>query len=141
MLFAFGIIGLAALVVPIISMIKSDVAISLPMLMFVGAYQFLLFFRNCYTSYLSCTNRLDYMPAFVITALACLSLSFSLTQPAFLGMWGLVAAQIITQLAYNVWKWPLQVHRELNLGWWEMWRLGFSEMKVLIFNRRKEEAA
>jgi hypothetical protein len=57
-------------------------------------------------------------------------------------MWGLVVAQIATQLAYNVWKWPMQVHKELNLKWRDMWILGFNEMRILILNhRRKEETA
>jgi hypothetical protein len=54
-----------------------------------------------------------------------------------------VVVQIVTQLAYNVWKWPMLVHRELELRWTEMWRMGLSEIKLLILNRagKKEGSA
>jgi O-antigen/teichoic acid export membrane protein len=138
MLFIIGIVALIVIGMPLFSMVKSDVVIDRGMLMFVGVYQFLIFFRNCYTSYLSCTNRLDYMTSFVVASLICLPLSLLLIQSTLLGLWGLVTAQIVTQLAYNVWKWPLQVHRELNLRCGEMWRLGIGEMKSLVFNRKRK---
>ena len=46
-----------------------------------------------------------------------------------MGMWGLVAAQIISQLVYNFWHWPLVVHKELKMSFIDLIKLGYSETR------------
>jgi hypothetical protein len=47
-------------------------------------------------------------------------------------MVGLVIAQILSQCIYNVWAWPLKVHKELGLSVKKMMMLGNNEFKKVV---------
>ena len=56
--------------IPFVRWIKPTYAISASVLFFVSVCQFLLKLVNCYTTYISTTNRLIYSGSFVVTSLA-----------------------------------------------------------------------
>ena len=103
----------------------------------------MLKFRNCYTSYFSCTNRILYVNGFILSAIICVILSFIFIGPFNYGVWGLIIAQILSQLFYNVWKWPSLAHREMNLSFQEMVSIGTVEsirgITDSILKREKRE--
>lgn len=132
------IIGTAAVVVigrPVIRLIKPEMNIGVGIMLGVSFYQFILKFRNCYTSYLSNSNRIIYFRAFMIFAIVCVGLEFLLCGVFNMGMWGLVIAQVVSQMIYNVWHWPLVVHRELNMNLYELLKLGFLETRNKLIKR------
>ena len=132
------IIGTAAVVVigrPVIRLIKPEMNIGVGIMLGVSFYQFILKFRNCYTSYLSNSNRIIYFSAFMIFAIVCVGLEFLLCGVFNMGMWGLVIAQVVSQMIYNVWHWPLVVHRELNMNLYELLKLGFLETRNKLIKR------
>lgn len=113
-LYPLGLIGLM-LFIPVINIIKGSAILTIPLLFSVGFYQFILKFRDCYAWYLGSTNRVIYYKSFIFSSVLCTTLSV-----LFVGYWhlnisGFVYAQIISQLVFNVWYWPLYVHRELHL--------------------------
>ena len=125
--------------IPVLHILKPEMVITIPLLLGVCANQFLLMYIKCYTYYLSSTNRLIYMPAFVISAIACVGLSFLLIGPLKLGVWGLIIAQVGVQLAFNAWYWQRFVHRELSLsmpGMFAMARVQLKEELAKFKNRR-----
>lgn len=116
---------------PILRLIKPDTTPSVLIMLGVGFYQFMLKFRNCYTSYFSCTNRILYARAFIVSSV------FGVVQAMIylnigLGIWGLILAQIISQGIYNVWYWPLKAHREMALDFSQTIRYGIEELKKII---------
>ena len=113
--FAFATFVAAAVGIPILHLLKPGMAFSVPLLLGICANQFLLMYVKCYTYYLSSTNRLVYMPAFVITAAACVGLWFVTLGPLNMGVWGIIVVQVGLQLAFNAWYWRRFVHRELGL--------------------------
>lgn len=127
-LFVLGTVGVIALVLPILRLIKPSTVVSVSVLIGLCLYQFMLKFRNCYTSYFSCTNRIPYLKGFVFSAIMCVLLSIVMIGPLHLGIWGLISAQVISQAVYNVWKWPVLVHREMRLSVKELISLGTIEM-------------
>lgn len=113
-LYPLGLIGLT-LFIPVINIIKGSAILTIPLLFSVGFYQFILKFRDCYAWYLGSTNRVIYYKSFIFSSILCTTLSV-----LFVGYWHLnitsfVYAQIISQLVFNVWYWPLYVHKELHL--------------------------
>lgn len=126
-LFVFGMVLLVVVGIPVIHVIKPTYVISIPVLFAIGAYQFILSFRNCYATYISTTNRVIYYKAFIFSAILCIVLEFAFTGYFELGAWGLVWAQIFSQLVYNLWKWPMVVHDELNLSIKQMIELAKNE--------------
>lgn len=136
LLFTAGIAGLAVCMQPVLYWLQSSVQLSLSVLLLAGLYQFVLHLRNCYASYLSCTNRLEYMPAFVLSAAVGLLGSVLLGQWRLDAVWVLLVPPIAAQLAYNIWRWPRQVHAELALGGRELWQLGLREIRALLYRER-----
>lgn len=110
-----GIVGVVILGLPILRLVKPDVIIGIPVMLGIFSYSFIVGFRNCFTSYFSCTNRLIYVPAFIISSIFCVLLSVLFMQ---LGakLWGLILAQIICQLSFNAWYWPRKACLELQIN-------------------------
>ena len=131
--FFMGVIGVSFFVLPFLKYIKPESVISISVFLSLCFYHFILKFRDCYTSYFSCTNRIIYMKSFVISSIACIFLSFVLAGGCNLGMWGLIIAQIVSQIVYNFWYWPLKVHDELCISFTEM----FIDGNKLIMNKIK----
>lgn len=115
--FLLGALGVIFVGLPIIKLIKPEFMIGVFMLSGIFLSQFVLQFRNCYSSYFSCTNRIDYMPAFLVSSI--LGLLFSVIFMKWLNMkaWGLILGQIMSQILFNAWYWPMKAHRELDLNW------------------------
>ncbi len=128
------LLGLAAIVtvgLPVLRLIKPATTPGIAVMLGVSAYQFMLKFRNCYTSYFSCTNRIPYAKAFLISSALGVALAAGLLALGW-GIWGLIWAQIISQGCYNVWVWPLRAHREMELSAGQTVRYGWEEMLRIL---------
>ena len=128
-LFILGTVGFIVVGLPVLKLVKPGTIVSVPVLLGLFLYQFMLKYRNCYTSYFSCTNRIIYVNGFVVSAILCVFFSFILIGPLQFGVWGLIAAQIFSQGVYNFWHWPMLAHKELNLRSGEMICMGISEFR------------
>lgn len=109
-----GVLGVLFVGLPILRLVKPEVVMSISLMIGLFVGQFIMRFRDCFSSYFSCTNRLDYMPAFVISSVLCILLSILLLQ-CDLKIWGLVIAQIVSQALFNMWFWPMKAYRELRI--------------------------
>lgn len=136
-LYLAGIILFCLGGMPVLKFIRPSATVSYPVLLGLCAYQFILQFRNCYTSYFSCTNRIIYLRAFLCSSILCIGLSLFLAGSCQLGIWGLIMAQITSQVVYNLWKWPLLAHRELHLSARNMICAGSRELVQSCLRRRK----
>lgn len=132
LIFSFGMVALLLIGIPILKVLKPSYSINYVIMLGVGFYQFLLKFRNCYTSFISTTNRIDYWRAFLISAIVCVILSLFLAGSLKLGTAGLICAQLLSQLMYNAWYWPLRVQKELNYNFFRMILQGGKELLYLI---------
>ena len=133
-IFIICLVGVCVVGLPLLRLIRPTAVVSVPVLLGLAAYQFILKFRNCYTSYFSCTNRILYMNGFVASAILCVVLSLIAIGWLNLGVWGLIGAQIISQAVYNLWKWPKLASAELNLSMRDTFIIGTKNMKT-AFNR------
>ena len=133
-IFIICLVGVCVVGLPLLRLIRPTAVVSVPVLLGLAAYQFILKFRNCYTSYFSCTNRILYMNGFVASAILCVVLSLVAIGWLNLGVWGLIGAQIISQAVYNLWKWPKLASAELNLSMRDTFIIGTKNMKT-AFNR------
>lgn len=131
-LFLFGTIAFSVIGIPLLRIVEPTAVVSIPVLLGLCMYQFILKFRNCYTSYFSCTNRILYMNGFIVSAILCVALSFVAIGVLNLGVWGLIGAQIISQVVYNLWRWPLLAHREMKLSVGAMMSIGTRECVGIV---------
>ncbi|MDU3385052.1 MAG: hypothetical protein E7F24_09760, partial [Veillonella sp.] len=81
--------------------------------------QFVIYYRNCYTSYFSCTNRIIYVKSFILSSAIGLVISLAFMELFDLGILGLLGGIILSQLMYNSWYWPYKTHKEMEMSWIE----------------------
>lgn len=126
---------------PILRLIRPESVVAPTVLLALGVYHFILNFRNCYTSYFSCTNRIPYVKAFLISSLTCIVLAYVSIGILNMGIWGIIAAQLISQLMYNAWAWTIKAHREMSLSVVETVHMGWEEMMKVVnsFLHRKRK--
>ena len=111
-LFIVGVIGFILVGMPLLKLVKPDAVVSVSVFLGISVYNMMLGFRDCYGSYFSCTNRVLYLNAYIISAIAGVILSLITMGMFNLGVWGLIISQIISQ-AYNTWYWPMRAIREI----------------------------
>ncbi len=123
-IFIIGVLFTVVLGIPFLKFIRSE--FSLPISVFLGLclYHFILRYRDIFSSYYSSTNRIIYMRSFIISAILCLILSFIFTGALRMGVWGLILAQILSQLFYNAWHWPIIAHKEMAITVQEVLSIG-----------------
>ena len=136
LLYIVGLLAIVTLGLPILRLIKPSTTPSVSVMLGVGVYQFLLKFRNCYTSYFSCTNRIPYAKAFLISSGLGVVLAVGFLALGW-GIWGLIWAQIVSQGCYNVWIWPVRAHREMDLSVSQTVQFGWAELRKIV--QRKGE--
>lgn len=117
---------------PLLRKIRPETVVSPTIMIALGIYQFVLKFRNCYTSYFSCTNRIPYVKAFLISSISCVFLSLLLIDVLKMDVWGIIIAQLISQGAYNAWAWTIRAHKEMSLSAKETIYLGYKETKKVV---------
>jgi len=135
--FWLGTFLLVTIGIPIISLIKTDVEFSIPIILAIAVYKFLLKHHSTYASYISNTNNVPYVKAFLLSGILGIVLSVVILKTTEFGVWGLIFAQIIAQGIYNNWVWPSRVLRSLDLNYLSLFKLGINELKILISLRLK----
>lgn len=127
-----GTLALTWIGLPLLRLVKPESIVTVPIMLGISAYQLMLKFRNCYTSYFSCTNRIPYIKSFVVSSILCVAFSLVTLGVFHWGIWGLILAQIASQAVFNIWYWPIKAHQEMRLPFPTMFRLGFQEMVGLL---------
>lgn len=114
MIFVIGTIVVLVVGIPFLKLFGKNINICL----YIGLAmcQFLVSYRNCYTSYLSCTNRLWYWKSFIITSIFCLFVEVLLFKIMHLNVWAIVIASFCSEIAYNSWHWMFLVNKELGIN-------------------------
>ena len=115
-LYIIVLIGLIFVGLPLIKIIKPSYEINYLLIISVSTSFFIVNYRNIFSSYISCTNRLIYYKSFLLSSLICVLGSYVLLRFSTLGVYSLIIAQLGSQIIFNAWYWPRFVHKELNLN-------------------------
>ncbi|KIO68305.1 hypothetical protein B4065_1654 [Caldibacillus thermoamylovorans] len=133
-LFMIGSILISTIGVYLLELIKPTSNISSLFTLIMCIYIFLLQHHQLYASYISNTNRLPYVRAFILSGIATIIIEYLLLKYTNIGVWSLLIGPIIVQLCYNNWKWPKFVLRLLDTDILEMAKIGMFELHRLIGN-------
>lgn len=127
-----GVIVLITVGIPLIHWLKPSYIISIPILLLICLYQFLLKYRDCFCSFISTTNSLVYYKSYIASSVICVLLSYLLTSKLSLQAYGLVIAQLISQLIFNVWYWPSIVYKQLDMKLYDIFFEGYTYTKSQV---------
>lgn len=125
------LIGLVLLLVAgpdLLQMLHSK-AILLPgnLLLLYGLIMLLEVNHSVAGSYIATTNHLPFVPAAIISGLAIAILSIFVVRN--FGLLGIILTQGVVQAVFNNWKWPLIAAKDLNVGVFSVYRMGYIGLK------------
>lgn len=130
--FTVIILAVAFIGLPIISWLKPSYQINIKLLLIVSFYYFVLYLRNTYCSFISCTNRLIYSKSFVVASVLCVIFQLIMGGIFKTGVYGIVWGQIFSQLVFCAWYWPRFVHYELQLSFVDTVKMGIAGLFELV---------
>jgi len=146
------LLGMAAVVFVIVDIAGSAAVLALgnTLLGLIGAKTLLLPFvysllmaitnfldkhHNLFSQFIVCGNEVPFVKPSVISGILVIIISGLTLKFTNLGLMGLVLSQMLVQAAYNNWKWPYVVCKELHVGLLDLYRLGVSQLKQKIFGK------
>lgn len=132
--FMIGTLGMVFIGLPFIHLLKPGIRIDIYLFTGLAVYQFMISYRNCYSSYLSSTNRLWYWKSYILASGICLILEVVLFSQTQLGGYVIVISSILSETVYNIWHWPRLVNRELNMNIHDYWT-GMKDFVQMLLGR------
>lgn len=126
--FWISLLALIFIGIPVLTLINPSIIFSIPLLLVIALYEFLLRHHSFYASYISNTNSVPYMKAFLVSSIASVVLATLVIIVFEAGVMGLVMSQISIQLIYNNWKWPYIVMNSLKITPFQMFKIGMNEL-------------
>lgn len=135
--FLFGAIGVAAIILPLLTVFKQGFVLDGALYLGLCFYLALLNHHSIYCNFIISTNRIPYLRGYLCAAICGIVFSVVLVGFTDLGVWGLVLGPMISQLLYNNWKWPSYVMRELGTTYLSVLADGMRYWVGKLFRGRK----
>ncbi|SDP87477.1 Membrane protein involved in the export of O-antigen and teichoic acid [Eubacterium maltosivorans] len=127
-IFIIGVIVLATIGIPLVTLIKSNTPLPVTMVLFMGFYKFLETDHSMFASYITYSNDVPYVPSSLVSACCILVGGFLVVSFTDFGIYGLMAVTALVEVAYAGWRWPLYVLKDLNVSLRSMIKIGFGEL-------------
>jgi O-antigen/teichoic acid export membrane protein len=126
--FIIGSIFLVIFADLFLNFIQSSInLLPLNLLIFMAIFLFLENNHSMFSTFITSENRIPFVNSSIISGISVFLLSIISVYYTHLGLFGLLFSQAIVQLAYNNWKWPLEVIKKYNFK--------FNELSGYVFNR------
>lgn len=125
-------LGVLIIGIPVLKLIRPDYVINQLFLSIMLINVLFIQFHCMNASFISNTNRLPYVKAFIISSIASLiTVAFVLKEFDF-GIWCIPLIQFIIHSLFNNWKWPKYVMDMLQTNIKETFLSGFYEIKKIV---------
>ena len=128
-IFLLGSIALFVVGIPILKIIRPNIEIGFVFSLLLCLFYYFFSQKDLFASMIASFNEIPYWKSYVITALATVAMSVLLIERYNMGIYGLVMAQLITNLVYNCWKWPLYLMRKTKVCYLDIYHIGFDFLK------------
>lgn len=139
-IFIAGSLTVIFIAPPVLNLIHSNSHLPSTMVMLVFSIDALLDYNHAnFTYILTAQNRFPFVKADLLTGLAVVLINLTTLYFTDWGLMGLVVGRMCVMLAYNDWKWPMVVCRELNVPFTLFAKVGYretcSKLQMLIKKR------
>lgn len=131
-IFLLGTLAFVGVGVPLLKIIRPGMTYDYILIVAVCLFYYLYNQHALFASMIASFNEIPYYKSYVISALFSVLISLIVTKFMSYGLWGLVCTQIIVNLIYNNWKWPSYLLKKINMKYYEIYSVGFNEMKLKI---------
>ncbi len=126
--FCAGVIALETFGIQLLAFIRPDYEFDRLIILGIAIYSFVYKRQSLYSSFISNTNRVPYMPAHIISGIGGILLAIVLLRTFNLGLWGLIIGQLVAQLVYNCWKWPKEVYAMMDTTLTDLVKIGIRDL-------------
>ncbi len=140
-LLILGTVGVCVVFLPLLPLIKPGVVVDYGLFIAMCVYLGLLQQHSIFCNYIISMNEIPYMWGYIVAAAVGTGLVFLLCGVFGMGAWGIVLGQVISQLAYNNWKWPIYLCRKLGFSYLWCLREGVAGWKERLWNLRRRSRA
>lgn len=131
-IFWLGVVALITVGIPILKWVRPENSYDIMVMLGIAVYTFMYKRQSYYASFISNTNHVPYVKAYVLSSVAGIVCSVLLIRYVNMSVWGLVLGQFLPQLIYNVWKWPRKVYQMLDTTW-----MGFITYGLRFFKENR----
>lgn len=125
--FILGSLALVTLGVPVLSIIKPGSVFDTSVVLYLCVYHCLYRYQLICSSFISNTNQVPYVWAYLVTGIAGTILCYVLCARFNLGVWGLLVGQSIVQI-YNIVVWPTRAARIVHVRQIDLLKCGIEEI-------------
>lgn len=136
-LFIFSSIVITSVFLPLIPIFKPSIEINYFLFFVLLLYVALLQQHSIFCNYIISRNEIPYLRGFIVAAILGVLLVVLLCGVFRFGVWGLVLGQVVSQLLYNNWKWPIYLSRKYGLSYCCLLKLGIFYWKNKFSNMIK----
>lgn len=120
---------------PILRLIKSSTALPVMLVMILYFIHMLLEnFHSMCASMIVTNNEVPFVRAAIISGIIIIMCNVFTLQFTSLGLLGVVLGQLVVQSAYNHWKWPLWIFKELSLNPYKLVNMGHKRSIMQLRN-------
>lgn len=133
LIFIIGVVVLFTVGFPILYLIRPGMQIGVTFSVMLCVFYYFFNQKDLFASMIASFNEVPFWPAYVISAICSVLLSILSVRVFHMGIMGLVAAQLIVNMAYNCWYWPIYMLKRANIRYWEIYTVGFNYIKSKIY--------
>lgn len=132
LIFAIGVISLFTVGIPLIRLIRPGIQIRIGFSVLLCVFYYFFNQKDLFASMIASSNEVPFWPAYVITAICSFFLSAVFVRFFNQGIIGLVIAQLLVNMVYNFWRWPMYIMKRIGIGYFEIYTVGFKYVKSKI---------
>ena len=118
------VVGSCAIVFPVLSFVRGS-SFDYALFIVMSVYLSLVKHHSIFCNYIIGRNKIPYLGGYVFASVLGAALVAVLCGVFRLGAWGIVFGQLLSQVIYNNWKWPLYYCKDLGISYSKLIRMGF----------------
>lgn len=134
-----GTIGTYVVILPLLPLIKPGFVVTNGLFIVMTIYLSLLQQHSICCSYIISMNEIPYMKSYIVAALGGLFFVYVFCEILGLGVWGVILGQVVSQVVYNNWHWPVYLCRKIGFTYFALWREGLSFWRSKFSKRQTIE--
>ena len=132
MLFCLGIVGVAFVIAPLLTMLNPTYVFDTPSLFLLGIYLYVIGRFKLYAGFIAMTNDLSYYRAFIVSGFVALVAAAGSLEVFGSSIFAFIVPQLGVQCAYNAWKWPKYFQQLIGVSEREVIAAGFKGVRSVI---------
>ena len=119
---SLGTCGVAFFILPLLPIVKPGIVINYQLFFALCIYLSLYNQQSVFCNYIISMNEIPYMKSSILSSCIGVAITCILCMYFHLGAYGIVFGQLLSQLVYNVWRWPSYLCHKLKFSYFDIFK-------------------